>query len=258
MKTKSGPCSSCQPVQIDGNEVSLANKGLLDLDIGSLSRELASIDAAAEDVYGYVVRTVGFEGTRYVQEGSAPNFNGGLITLCTCKHGMRSALTPGQWKQGVWVAGFTSWDRRSGKQQSLVYLMRVGEAYASQADLVQALRQSGRASVVQSKNSTLHPLGDLMLPASASLAGADRFSPSAYRVPVLHHAHRRTDDDCGWHDDINYSGYAGRQPAMLVGDERFSFAWTHPVVKRREPGPTRPYRKWTLSTLLEDLEDVAQ
>jgi hypothetical protein len=138
------------------------------------------------------------------------------------------------------VAGLTSWDRRFGKQQSLVYLLRVCEAYASQAELVQALRQPGCSSVVQAKNSTLHKLGDLMLPASASIAEADRFSPSAYQVPMLGHAHRQIDDDRGWHDDINY-GYGGRRPAMLVGDVRFSFALTHPMVKRREPGPTRPY-----------------
>jgi len=42
-------------------------------------------------VYGYVLTTVKGDGSGgFVQTGSAPNFQGGLITLCTCKHWMRA------------------------------------------------------------------------------------------------------------------------------------------------------------------------
>ncbi|OCS45069.1 hypothetical protein BEK67_23340 [Ralstonia pickettii] len=54
---------------------------------------------------------------------------------------MRASLTPEQWMKGIRVAALTSWGNISSKQQSLVYLMRVGEAYASQAELVYALRR---------------------------------------------------------------------------------------------------------------------
>lgn len=40
----------------------------------------------ARAIYVYVITTVGNKGGQFVQMGSAPNFQGGCITLCTCKH----------------------------------------------------------------------------------------------------------------------------------------------------------------------------
>ncbi|MBY4707051.1 MULTISPECIES: hypothetical protein [Ralstonia] len=231
----------------------------LNLSIEALRLRIAQIGAPDEErVYAYVVRSVRPREGQYLQTGSAPNFDGGLITLCTCKHSMRASLTPEQWMKGIWVAGLTSWDKAFSKQQSLVYLMRVGEAYASQAELVYALRRSGRSAVVDAKDSTKNCLGDLMMPATASLPAAESFTPSAYLKPMLGHAHRQTETDDGWQYDINYPSRSGSQPAMLVGDEQLSFAWTRPTVQRRRPGPTRPYREWTLTALLDDLEAVTE
>lgn len=227
-----------------------------DLSIGELRRCISQVGASDEDVYAYVVRSVRPANGEYAQTGSAPNFQGGLITLCTCKHRMRASLSPEQWQRGVWVAGLTSWDKAFSKQQSLVYLMRVGEAYASQAELVQALRRSGRSEVVDAKDSTRHRLGDLMIPVSDVVAGNDRYTPAAYMPPVVGHSHRRTAEDHGWEGDINYVGDGGEQSAMLAGDRDFSFMWTRPLVRRRQPGPIRHYRRWTLTTILDDLEAV--
>jgi len=250
---RTSTCSSTRSVGIVMDDVpSIAT----DLSIVDLRKRIALVGTSDEDVYAYVVRSVRPANGAYVQTGSAPNFEGGLITLCTCKHSMRAALTPEQWRRGVWVAGLTSWDRAFGKQQSLVYLMRVGEAYSSQAELVYALRQSGRSDVVDAKDSTRHRLGDLMIPASNAVVGSDRHLPAAYMQPMLGHSHRRTLDDSGWEDDVNYIGAGGRQSAMLVGNRNFSFVWTKPLVRRRRPGPTRPYRTWTLASILDDLEAV--
>lgn len=228
----------------------------VDLPIDQLRGRIAQAGSPDEDVYAYVVRSVRPANGEYVQTGSAPNFQGALITLCTCKHSMRATLSPEQWQQGVWVAGLTSWDKAFGKQQSLVYLMRVGEAYASQAELVQALRRSGRSGVVDAKDSTRHRLGDLVIPASDEVTGNDRYLHTAYVPPMVGHSHRRRAEDHGWEDDVNYVGAGGAQSAMLAGDLNFSFMWTRPIVRRRRPGPTRPYRKWTLTSLLDDLEAV--
>ncbi|MGM3412089.1 hypothetical protein [Ralstonia holmesii] len=230
----------------------------LDQNIDALRLRIAEIGAPDEErVYAYVVRSVRPRGGQYAQTGSAPNFDGGLITLCTCKHRMRAGLLPEQWTKGVWVAGLTSWDKAFQKQQSLVFLMRVGEAYASQAALVYALRDSSRSAVVDAKAATRHPLGDLMIPASKSTL-ADPFSPSAYVKPLLGHAHREDDADTRWHNDVHYARGNGRQPAMLVGDERLSFAWTHPMIRRRRPGPIRHCLKWTLTELLDELEAASE
>jgi len=90
----------------------------------------------------------------YVQTGSAPNFQGGLITLCTCKHSMRATLTPRAMASvGVWVAGLTSWDPSiRGKQQSLVYFMRVGEGLRLAGGVGPGrYAKSGRSEVVDAK-----------------------------------------------------------------------------------------------------------
>lgn len=59
-------------------------------------------------VYLYVVRSATWEDARQVnQSGSAPNFQGGLITLCTCKHSMRAGRRVSKWPD-TWVAGLTS------------------------------------------------------------------------------------------------------------------------------------------------------
>jgi hypothetical protein len=39
-----------------------------------------------------------FDG-QYSQTASAPNFQGGVITLCTCKHWMRT-FKPAKWRLG--------------------------------------------------------------------------------------------------------------------------------------------------------------
>jgi hypothetical protein len=76
-------------------------------------------------VYCYVITTVKNRGGQLVQNGSAPNFQGGMITLCTCKHPMRSFLEPDEWK-GTWIAGFTTVTAGQGGN-ALVYLMEISQ-----------------------------------------------------------------------------------------------------------------------------------
>src|SRR5712691_3567326 len=78
----------------------------LDWSLPALKRRLRS---ASEKVHSYVVRTVGYDRTEKVfgQTGSAPNFQGGYITLCTCKHQMRATQDCHEWRD-TWIAGFAS------------------------------------------------------------------------------------------------------------------------------------------------------
>ena len=99
----------------------------------NLSREalLEKIAPFQHDcVYSYIVCTVEYEQGRLYQRGSGPNFQGGLITLCSCKHWMRTARDTESWK-GVWVAGFT----RKNLGNRLFYLMRASEAFESHSKL---------------------------------------------------------------------------------------------------------------------------
>ena len=53
-------------------------------------------------VYCYVVDSVKNEGGRFVQRGSGPNFQGDMVTLCTCKHHMRTSLSSDDWEGKCW------------------------------------------------------------------------------------------------------------------------------------------------------------
>lgn len=247
----------CSPPRIARPQLPASGNNT-DLDMEALAKRLAAVgDPADQTVYAYVITTVHLADGRFVQHGSAPNFDGGLITLCSCKHSMRATLTVEQWKRGIWVAGFTSWSKEFKKEQSLIYLMRVEEAYESQADLVFALRGSGRADIVDAKSSTSNHLGDLMVPRSNKLAGDDRFKPESYMTPMVGHAHRITAADVGWKDDIDYVGRGHLQAAMLAGDPQFSFNWTRQTIRRRVPSATRPYRVWSLMEFLDGLAPVS-
>ena len=220
-----------------------------------LSRQIGRAgNPDGQTVYGYVIETVKPYQGGFLQEGSGPNWDGGVITLCTCKHDMRAWMTPEEWRRGMWVAGMTGWSIPFGKQQSLVYLMRVGEAYGSHAELIFQLNSTGRGAVVKAKDSTLNQLGDLMMPRKAGVPAKPN-DPAAYHAPRPDHPHS---DEDGWHNDVHHPsrGRAAREAPLLVGDSAFSFLWTRPVVRRRHPSVTRPCRVWTLSEFLDDLEAV--
>ena len=64
----------------------------------NLSRLKKRIHDRAEVVYCYVVRTIKRNEQQFRQEGCAPNFQGGRISLCTCKHHMRTFMSASSWK----------------------------------------------------------------------------------------------------------------------------------------------------------------
>ncbi len=103
-------------------------------------RELLSKEKTS--LYVYVLTTVKVIDGHLVQTGSAPNFQGGVITLCTCKHYMRTWRAPEEWK-GIWIAGFTGNVLKDGKNY-LFYLMKVQEAFMSHRDLWRWLQRSAR------------------------------------------------------------------------------------------------------------------
>src|SRR5262245_37737818 len=87
------------------------------------------------EAYSYVVRTVNwnYRTAMFEQHGSAPNFQGDVLTLCTCKHQMRTSRAAEDWK-GVWLAGVTSRTIHDGKHW-LFYLAKIEWAHKSHADL---------------------------------------------------------------------------------------------------------------------------
>ena len=175
------------------------------------------ISLESSKVYYYVVAAVQTRDGLFVQTGCGPNFQGDCITLCTCKHLMRTGLDVDNWN-GQWIAGFTS-RKAGGGRNYLVYLMRVGQAFGSHMDLW--LSPSIPVHVKQAKAARLHRFGDIFQPIEGK---EDPFDPRSYHSPIESHCHF---DPAKWHKDICYQGFSRRRAALLVGDAEHSLVWNH-------------------------------
>ena len=154
------------------------------------------------------------------QNGSAPNFQGDCLTLCTCKHQMRSRVNLADWP-GKWIAGL------SGRAHShwLIFLARVESAHRSHVDLWLSLESSVRFA----KSACRSTVGDLYEP-KRQFSGVRRFDPEYYRPPIAGHVH---EDAYRWKDDIDYrlkslKRRSNRIAPLLVGDRKLTFLWQRP------------------------------
>lgn len=213
-----------------------------------LKKRLSNIEGEA---YSYVLSSISLDGESFEQRGCGPNFEGGVLTLCTCKHQMRSRRTAAQWK-GVWIAGFTSRTNRDHAHW-LFYLARIKAAYDSHADLWTQL------SVVEqrAKAAHLHFLGDVFKPEKLKLKGNLKYSPSHYHMPNVH-AHRPSPSRNGWHKDINYRHKISKRHApLLMADPDLTFIWKKPKLMLGY-NHCRDYFKWdSIHDLISDLEVVS-
>ncbi len=192
----------------------LANN--LNLDLGEL---LERVRPGHDRVYYYVVKTVKYRNGGFVQEGSAPNFQGGLVTLATCKRRMRAGKVAAFWK-GIWIAGYTGIGEVGDGRNYLAYLMRVSHVFDSQRDLWLWLPEDAR----RAKAAEAHRLGDAFQPCDLD---ADPYDPEGYASPHPCHSHLEGDE---WHEDIDCTRYFGRRPPLLVGDPEYSFLWNEPRI----------------------------
>jgi hypothetical protein len=239
-----GTCSQHHALRECGDSASAETvqpfpKGKSAFRINRTLSELSTRLAIYQDkAYSYVVTSVQFKNEVFEQHGSAPNFQGGVLTLCTCKHQMRTRLDVGDW-HGNWVAGFSSRCLHDGKHW-LFYLMKVEEAYDSHSDLWNGQPESVRVA----KAAHRHFLGDVFIPKKTGLTGDSRFEPARYHRP-RRHAHISKKHPTGWHNDINYqhADRAGRQPPLLVGKPSLTFIWNEPMLSLSHDH-CRDYSKW--------------
>ena len=183
-----------------------------------------------DTVYSYVVDTVKYHERRLYQTGSGPNFQGDMITLCSCKHLMRTARDTASWK-GVWIAGFISSKYSSSRSHKLFYLMRVSQAFKSHHELWSSDSIPEETKIAKAAH--LDRFGDIYQPKTE--LGA-HYCHRSYLRPCKGHVHHESDL---WHKDIKRNAlyYGGRPSALLVGDPNSSFLWDKPVV-------TAPFNLW--------------
>jgi hypothetical protein len=203
----------------------------------------ARLGQLKDRAYSYVVRTVKWdhETATFEQHGSAPNFQGDVLTLCTCKHQMRTSRAAEDW-QGVWLAGVTSRTIHDGKHW-LFYLAKIKSAHESHADLWTRMTPISR----RAKAAHVHYLGDIFKPKTPLPTAAARFSPVRYVSPHLH-AHRWREEDGwhnDWHNDISYHlAHKFGHPPLLVADPRHTFIWTEPMISFAQDH-CRNYLRWS-------------
>jgi len=205
----------CQPFPESGPLSESTN-----LNLEQLGQKLRHHFKLNAETYVYVVATVLFteDGIHFCQTGCAPNFQGDYITLCTCKHYMRSSRTTDDWKN-IWVAGFTS--HKLGRNY-LFYLMQVQIAFDSFREVWETKIPMGRMK--RAKDASESIFGDIFRPRSS--ARTSDFSIGSYEQPTKSHRHWPD----AWHTDVQYKSRWGKHAPLLVGNPEFSFLWTLPLI----------------------------
>ncbi len=179
-----------------------------------------------QPVYAYIVTTIKTAPPDFQlkQTGSAPNFDGGRITLCSCKHKDRATFHPSSdtrdpWKN-VWVAGLTS--KTEDPSRSLAYLMCVERSFLSQMELWRVLPNRCR----QAKCASKFDRGDLFEPKAA--ASKDPYNPAHYHTPAVGgHVHSTVKHPNNWHNDVRRWGRWSKPHRLLLGQAEQSYRWTN-------------------------------
>ena len=178
-------------------------------------------------IYSYVLTSVKNYNNMFYQVGSAPNFQGDNITLCTCMHHMRCFIERTNWENNVWIAGVTG-SEYSIENNFLFYLMKVARAFPSQYDLwfSNQITNTDRLK----KSSFKNVLGDLYFPKSKIIK--NKLDPNEYHKPILSHSHRKNKLDYNWEFDIKYkhTKYL-RDQSFLLGNQNLTFIWSRPIIK---------------------------
>lgn len=208
--------SDCQDFPNNGRLAKNSNLSLSDLKKQVAKKPL-------EMVYCYVVKTIKTNNSVLEQKGCGPNWQGGLITLCTCKHLMRTYFDPADWKD-KWIAGFTSKGNGVNGRNALVYLMQVKNAFESHYDLWNALPPKTRESKAADRNI----YGDVFRPKD-NLSISDKHDYTKYCKPE---SHVHLNKENSWQKDIRYY-YNNRYAALLVGNPKMSFLWNRPCIVTR-------------------------
>jgi len=185
------------------------------LNLTLLKKQLAGHDVIG---YSYVIRTIRYQNQHFKQIGCGPNFQGGLVTLCTCKHQMRTWRDTKDWR-GIWIIGVSNLTEINLDKNYLIYMMKVKESYNSFEDLWNNLPNNTK----KIKNTRANKFGDVYQPREDI---DNPYKPDNYFKSIGTHCHN-TEKSIIY--DICYFDNK-RRPAMLVGDPKLTFIWLKPII----------------------------
>ncbi len=187
-------------------------------------------DELANKVYAYVMTSVETHEAVFYQRGCGPNFQGDLLTLCSCMNQMRAleGIEP-----GIWISGFTD-VHATTKGNGLFYLTKIADTAVSQYQLWKKLPPEVRIE----KAAHLSMFGDVFEPVVELERPDDpvAFSFSSYRPPISGHVHAKPTNPNRWHKDIDYVHWnSKRRQRFIIGDPDKTFIWTRPLICFRQP-----------------------
>lgn len=188
------------------------------------------------------------QGHQFEHWGSGPNFQGGLLTLCSCAHQIRAEKKdPNEWLEDWWLAGFTI-PKQCGHTW-LFYLAQVEQVYSTAADLWTALPTQTRTA----KSTRRNRLGDAYQPSPASSC-ADPFDAAHYYTPVVGHSHHLNQADDNWKKDIEfYNSKFKRHASYLVANSDLTFLWQTPTMFLKDHPRNKTWK--SVAKLLSKLEE---
>ncbi|HCA42569.1 MAG TPA: hypothetical protein DEP28_04870 [Bacteroidetes bacterium] len=197
--------------------------------IDSLKKDLKQF--GKEQIRPYIINTVDFINGEFVQTASAPNLEGELITLCTCKHNIRTSIAKGK---TIFIAGITSKDLKNKNADNyLFYLIKVGKITETQYEFGQYLKKC-YPETFKIKSSVNNPLGDLFEFNKNFIDSNDdnKFNdPKNYIEPCSNHSHASLSKKGYplWHKDI--MKYKNNTHKLIIGEIEYSYVWSKQKIK---------------------------
>lgn len=207
----------------------------------------------------YVMSSVQDVGGVLIHAGSGPNFQGGLLTICTCKHLMR---TVPQVHEETWVSGLAGLHVVNGAGNSLFYLAKIHRISRSQWELWKYLKTNHPPEVRLLKAARTHRFGDVFEPRVPYLTADDpRVNMvESYYPPCDNHSHHRLSEHTRrpvWHEDVDYASKSGSRQKFLIADPCFTFIWSKPILQRLGGLGRLPYGYPTnLQSFLKELSPM--
>ncbi len=259
-------CNSCHNNQKECQNLT-DNNFYKNLSLKDLKERLKDLDkqnsifskpeSKKENTYSYVLTTAKYKEGKFQQHGSAPNFEGGVLTLCTCKHRMRALGPPSNqekpWKD-YWITGFTSKSQYKEKQW-LFYLAKIQKSYESHSDIWHCKELWKNYSRIE-KCVSENPLGDIFEPENdKKLENKDRYEPTNYSNPCESHSHGKGSQ---WHDDIKEYKYKYKENEkkkhhnlLAAAEPKQTFIWTKPAIHYKAK-ITQGCKKFSLNDLINN------
>lgn len=219
------------------------------LDDTSFLRRALRRDANRRDpaVYCFTLHEIFYEEGIFKQTRSSPNWQGDVCTMATCKHQMRSWLTPDDWL-GKWCLAVTP---RHCADNSIFFAGRVDQTFASNYDYGAWTVRNKK--LYAAKRADRDPRGDVYLPRKdRNVSGELRYYHGNFHEPPNHTRSLETysDGTPKWWKDIDYKLYERRPPVLLF---RPAIIFSRPQARLNIP-LGRAVRKLTCRQLLQHLE----